>query len=122
MENIENTIYDEEKIGEVRIADDVVAVIAGIATMEVEGVAAMAGNITKDIIAKLGVKNLSKGVKVNVVDNTVTVYLAINIKYGYSVPKTSALVQEKVKNAIENMTGLTVVGVNISVAGVTTEN
>lgn len=121
MEKDNYTIYDSEKIGEVRIADDVVAVIAGIATMEIEGIASMAGNITKDIIAKLGMKNLSKGVKVEVIDGFVTVYLAVNIKYGYNVPETSALVQEKVKSSIENMTGLKVVGVHISIAGVTTE-
>lgn len=121
MEKGNYTIYDSEKIGEVRIADDVVAVIAGIATMEIEGIASMAGNITKDIIAKLGMKNLSKGVKVEVIDGLVTVYLAVNIKYGYNVPETSALVQEKVKSSIENMTGLKVVGVHISIAGVTTE-
>ncbi len=108
-------------IGEVQIADDVVAIIAGIAATEVQGVASMAGNITKEIISKLGMKNLSKGVKVTVSDSDVTVDVSINIAYGYSVPEVSMKVQEKVKTAIENMTGLFVKEVNIQIAGVAIE-
>lgn len=108
-------------IGSVQIADDVVAIIAGLAATEVKGVASMAGNITKEIVSKLGMKNLSKGVKVEVVAGEVTVQLAINIEYGYNVPQVSLKVQDRVKSAIENMTGLTVKEVNVSIAGVTLE-
>lgn len=111
----------EANVGEVKIADDVVAIIAGIAATEVEGVASMAGNITKEIISKLGMKNLSKGVKVNVEDASVIVELSLNIKYGYSVPEVSSNVQDKVKTSIENMTGLRVSEVNVQIAGVTVE-
>ena len=104
--------------GEVRIADEVVAIIAGLAATEVEGVASMAGNITNELVGKLGMKNLSRGVKVVVQENEVTVELSLNMSYGYSIPKTSAKVQEKVKSAIESMTGLSVVEVNIHIAGV----
>ena len=104
--------------GEVRIADEVVAIIAGLAATEVEGVASMAGNITNELVGKLGMKNLSRGVKVAVQENEVTVELSLNMSYGYSIPKTSAKVQEKVKSAIESMTGLSVVEVNIHIAGV----
>ena len=104
--------------GEVRIADEVVAIIAGLAATEVEGVASMAGNITNELVGKLGMKNLSRGVKVAVQENEVTVELSLNMRYGYSIPKTSAKVQEKVKSAIESMTGLSVVEVNIHIAGV----
>ena len=114
--------YIDEKIGEVRIADDVVAVIAGIATMEVDGVASMAGNITKDIISKISGKSLAKGVKVEMEENNVVVCLAINVRYGYNVPATSKKIQEKVKSSVENMTGLKVRKVNISIAGVVVEN
>lgn len=118
-----NTAYEKNKnIGEVRIADDVVAVISGIAAMEVDGIASMAGNITKDIIFKLGGKSLAKGVKVEMKEDSVVVYLAINIKYGYNVPATSKKIQEKVKSSVENMTGLTVSSVNVSIAGVVVEN
>ena len=108
--------------GIVQIADDVVAIIAGLAATEVKGVSSMAGNITKEIVAKLGMKNLSKGVKVEVSEGEVAVSLAINIEYGYNVPQVSLKVQEKVKSAIENMTGLTVTEVNISIAGVALED
>jgi uncharacterized alkaline shock family protein YloU len=111
-------LYEKDKIGEVRIADEVVAIIAGLAATEVEGVDSMAGNVTNGIVSRLGMKNLSKGVKVDVTEEHVSVDLALNIKYGYSIPATSEKVQDKVKSAIENMTGLTVLDVNIKVAGV----
>lgn len=70
------TIYDDEGIGTVQIADEVVAIIAGLAATEVDGVASMAGNITNELVSKLGMKNLSKGVKVDVLDGVVCVDLA----------------------------------------------
>ena len=111
----------ENTIGTVQIADDVVAIIAGLAATEVQGVSSMAGNITKEIISKLGVKNLSKGVKVTVEDGSVCVDVAINVEYGYSVTEVSYKVQDKVKTAIENMTGLNVTEVNVRIAGVSLE-
>lgn len=116
------TIQNETSMGEVKIADEVVAIIAALAATEVEGVASMAGNITNELISRLGMKNLSKGVKVDVLEGVVTVSLALNMKYNYSIVDVSAKVQEKVKNAVENMTGLEVADVNIRVAGVEMEN
>jgi len=113
--------YQVTGVGNVRIADDVLAVIASIATMEVDGVDSMAGNITKEIISKVSGKNLSKGVKVDVSGNEASVYLSINIKFGYSIPDISVKVQNKVKSAIENMTGIKVTNVHISYAGVAVE-
>lgn len=110
------------KIGEVQIADEVVAIIAGLAATEVEGVVSMNGNITNELVGKLGMKNLSKGVKVSFAPESVTVYLVLTLEYGYSIPKTSKQVQERVKLAIENMTGLTVSEVNVRIAGVNTNN
>ena len=81
----------------------------------------MEGNITKELVGKLGMKNLSKGVKVAVLDGIVNVDMTLNLDYGYSIVKTSKKVQEKVKASIENMTGLTVADVNIRIAGVTME-
>lgn len=112
------TIKTDENLGEVKIADEVVAIIAGLAATEVDGVASMAGNATRELVSKLGVKSLSKGVKVDVLEGIVTVSLALNLKYGYSIKTITAKVQEKVKTAIENMTGLEVADVNIRVAGV----
>ena len=115
------TIKTADGMGEIQVADEVIAVIAGLAATEVEGVASTAGNATKELISKLGVKSLSKGVTADILEGVVTVQVALNIKYGYSVMAVSAKVQEKVKTAIENMTGLTVADVNIRVAGVEVE-
>lgn len=111
-------LKDEENVGVVQIADDVVAMIASLATTEVEGVNAMAGNITNELMSKVGVKSLTKGVKVDVLDGNVTVDLAVSVVYGYNIPATCQQVQTKVKAAIENMTGLTCTDVNIRIVGV----
>lgn len=121
MEKDENqTGYTLENgnMGQVQIADEVVAIIAGLAATEVEGVASMAGNITNELVSKLGKKSLSKGIRVKVEDGIVNVNVALNIAYGYSVPKTCKKVQEKVKATIENMTGLEVEKVDIQIANV----
>ena len=125
MEKDENqTGYTLENgnMGQVQIADEVVAIIAGLAATEVEGVASMAGNITNELVSKLGKKSLSKGIRVKVEDGIVNVNVALNIAYGYSVPKTCKKVQEKVKAAIENMTGLEVEKVDIQIANVSISN
>jgi uncharacterized alkaline shock family protein YloU len=108
----------DDTLGEVRIADEVVAIIAGLAATEVEGVSSMAGNITNELVSKLGMKNLSKGIKVDVTEGVVRVDVALNIAFGYAIPEVSAKVQEKVKSAVENMTGLEVSNVNIRIAAV----
>ena len=112
----------EDNLGEVHVADEVVAIIAGLTATEVEGVASMAGNITNELVSKLGMKNLSKGVKVEVAEKTVSVEVALNISYGYSIPEVSEKVQEKVKSAIETMTGLSVAIVNVRIATVDMKN
>lgn len=111
-------LQEENNIGVVQIADDVVAMITSLAATEVEGVSAMAGNITNELMSKVGVKSLTKGVKVEVFGKTVVVDLAIMVEYGYNIPAISQKVQQKVKAAIENMTGLEVTDVNIRIAGV----
>ena len=111
-------LIEDEKKGTVHVADDVVAVIAGLAATEVKGVAAMAGNITNELMSKVGRKNLAKGVKVAVNGKRVKVALAIMMEYGYNIPGTCSKVQERVKSAIENMTGLTVTDVDIRIASV----
>jgi len=106
-------------IGEVMIADDVIATIVGLAATEVEGVYAMQGNLTKELVGKLGVKNLSKGVRVTLGED-VAVDISIQMCYGYSIPKTCKAIQERVKSALENMVGLSVSVVNVHVVGVDT--
>ena len=124
MAKDEGTIYsiqNEANLGDVKIADEVVAIIAALAATETDGVSSMAGNITNELISKLGKKKLSKGVKVDVLEGVVTVSLALNLKYNYSIVDVTAKVQERVKSDIENMTGLEVADINIRVAGVEME-
>ena len=111
-------LISDRESGKIQVADEVVAIIEGLAATEVEGVASMAGNITKDIIARLGMKNLSRGVRVEMSEGAVVVYLALNIAYGYAIPEVTANVQNKVKTAIQSMTGLEVSAVNIRIADV----
>ena len=108
----------DNTLGEVKIADEVVAVIAGLATTETDGVASMAGDISGDIISRLSMKKLVKGVKVEVIENHVIVDVAINVLYDTNIPSVSQKIQDKVKLAIENMTGLEVIEVNVKVIGI----
>lgn len=117
-ENRKTFNIKSDQLGEVKIADEVVAIIAGLATTEVEGVSSMAGNITNEIVSRLGMKNLSKGILVEVLDDEVKVDVAINIAYGYSIPEVSSKVQDRIKTTIETMTGLAVAVVNVRIASV----
>ena len=112
-------VLSEEVMGEVRIADSVVANIALLAAKETEGIFDTAGNAANEIMTMVGVKaaSTSRGVKIEIVDDVVSVELALVMQYGYNIPTTCKKVQEKVKNAIENMTGLEVADVKIRIAG-----
>lgn len=109
---------EETKIGTISIADDVVASIAGIAAIEVKGVSKLNGNITKDLASKLGKKNLANGVKIDIANGIVAVDLSVELEYGNSIRKVSEEIQLKVKQAVENMTGLKVSVVNVAVSGI----
>ncbi|NLL73708.1 MAG: Asp23/Gls24 family envelope stress response protein [Clostridiales bacterium] len=111
-------IHENGSVGEVQIADEVVASIAGLAATEVKGVSSTSGNVTNEIVGKFSKKNLAKGVKVSVSPDEVSVDMALTLDYGYGIAETAKQVQEKVKLAIENMTGLKVKEVNIRIAGV----
>ncbi len=118
MEKGTYVLKEDNSMGTVKIADDVVAMIASLAASEVEGVSAMVGNITNELMSKVGMTKLTKGVKVEITGREVRADIAVVLEYGYNIPATSQKVQEKVKTAIENMTGLTVSDVNIRIAGV----
>lgn len=111
-------IKTEDQIGEVIISEEVVAVIAGLAAMDVDGVASMAGNATRAQISKLGGKALAKGVRADILEGTTTIVLTLVLKYGYNIMDVSEKVQEKVKTTVESTAGLQVADVNIRVAGV----
>lgn len=118
------TIYENESLGDVRIADEVVAIIAGISAMDVDGVVSMAGSGTslqKEIISRLGNKVLSKGVRIHMEEGRVRADLSVVLDYGCSIPEVTAAIQDKVKSEIETMTGLEVEAVNVQVADVKLE-
>lgn len=113
-------IIDDEgmEYGSVKIANEVVAIIAGLAATEVDGVAGMSGGVTSGITEALGMKSLSKGVKVEVGEKECAIDLFVVINYGSRISEVAESIQENVKNAVETMTGLNVVEVNVSVQGV----
>lgn len=114
-------IKEDEK-GGVNIADEVVAIIAGLAATEVEGVSSLVGNLTNEVISKAGANKLAKGVKVLSTDeDKLAVRLSVNIAFGYEIPKICEQIQEKVKSAVESMTGLEVTSVDIKIATVSVE-
>ncbi|HHW11790.1 MAG TPA: Asp23/Gls24 family envelope stress response protein [Firmicutes bacterium] len=108
----------DEKNGSIRIANEVVGVIAGLAAMEVKGVYGMSGGMVDGITELLKKKNLSKGVRVEVGEKEAAIDLSIIVEYGTKIPEVAVAVQENVKRAIESMTGLTVVEVNVHIQGV----
>lgn len=114
-------ITEQKEYGSVRIADEVVAIVAGIATTEVAGVAGMSGGIVGGIAEILGAKNLTKGVKVEVGEKEAAIDLFIIVEYGVRIPDVCWDIQEKVKKAVESMTGLNVVEVNVHIQGVNIE-
>ena len=122
MANEKEIVKKETGLGSVRIADEVVSIIAGLAATEVEGIAGMSGGVAGGIAEMLGRKNFAKGVKVEVGEKEAAVDLYIIVKYGVRIPDVALAAQENVKRAIETMTGLAVVEVNIHVQGVAFPN
>ncbi|MTI94892.1 MAG: Asp23/Gls24 family envelope stress response protein [Firmicutes bacterium] len=114
----EQKVLSEHTYGSIKIADEVVSIIAGLATIEIEGVAGMSGGFVGGIAEMLGKRNLSKGVKVAVGEVETAVDLCLIVDYGINIPEVAEQVQKNVKQAIEGMTGLDVVQVNVHVQGV----
>lgn len=117
-ERTTHVVYEKDEHGQIVIADEAVAIIAGIAATEVKGVDSMYGGWSGEIISRMGIRDLSKGVSISIEDGHVSVKLSLNVRYGYSIPDVSRNVQDKVASAIESMTGLSVLDVNIRIAGV----
>lgn len=114
--NLEET--GRTPLGAIRIANEVVAVIAGLAATEIEGLAGMSGGLAGGFAEMLGHKNLAKGVRVEVGEKETAVDIFVIVKYGAKIPDVASRVQENVKHAIESMTGLKVLEVNVHVQGV----
>ena len=107
-----------DEVGSVKIADEVISIVAGLAATEVPGVAGMSGGLAGGIAELLGKKNFSKGVRVIVTGKTVTIEIYVIIEYGICIPEVAIAIQEKVKEAVESMTGFEVVAVDIHVQGI----
>lgn len=131
MEEENKEVMEQENNGEIalenntniKIADDVIAVIAGVAVAEVPGVAEMSGGFAGGISEVLsGKKNLSKGIKVESGEKETRIDVNIIVEYGTRIPDVAFEIQNKVKVAVEKMTGLKVVEVNVHVQGVSTQN
>ncbi|MFC4302645.1 Asp23/Gls24 family envelope stress response protein [Cohnella boryungensis] len=107
--------YERTDLGTIEIAPEVIEVIAGLATVEVDGVAGMSGGLSSGIAELLGRKNLSKGVKVEVGQREAAVDVSVIVQYGRKIPEISTEIQRNVKRSIESMTGLHVVEVNVHI-------
>ncbi|HAG08690.1 MAG TPA: Asp23/Gls24 family envelope stress response protein [Desulfotomaculum sp.] len=118
MEEKDVVKQEQTKLGSIKIADEVVKIIAGLAATEIDGVVGMSGGVVGGITEILGRKNLSKGIKVEVGEKETAIDLSMIISYGARIPEVAAHVQEKVKQEVEKMTGLNVVEVNVNVQGV----
>ncbi|WP_353892395.1 Asp23/Gls24 family envelope stress response protein [Proteinivorax hydrogeniformans] len=118
----EQNLLVNEGYGSIRIADEVVAVIAGIAATNIEGIAGMSGGVAGGIAEMIGRKNLSKGVKVSVGETETAIDIYIIVEYGVKIPEVTKNIQDEVKQSVENMTGLSVVEVNVHVVGVKVED
>jgi uncharacterized alkaline shock family protein YloU len=122
LEKREDTVTGlDSDVGVVKISEDVVSVIAGIAAGEVAGVTGMSGGLVGDMAEILGKKSLSKGVKVEVGEKEAAIDLFVVLDYGVRIPEVAQKIQENVKRSVEIMTGLDVVEVNIHVQGVSFE-
>lgn len=113
---------DKYDSGTIRIANEVVRIIAGIAASEVKGIVGMSGGVADGFAELLMKKNLAKGVKVEVGERQVAVDLFVIVEYGSKIPDMAYMVQENVKRAVESMTGLEVVEVNVHIQGVEFRN
>lgn len=116
MDNAKPEINNE--FGAIRIADEVVATVAGLAAADVEGVASMSGGWGTDLVEKLGRKSYGKGIKVEVIEEQTKIEIFIVVEFGYQIPDVAENVQKEVKMAVETMTGLTVSAVNVHIVGV----
>jgi len=113
-----NFVFEEDCQGSIRVSDEVVTIIAGLAASEVEGVAGMSGGITGGLAEKLGRKNLSKGIKAEVSEKEAIIDISVIVDYGAHIHEVARKIQNSVKGAVEKMTGLKVMQVNINVQGV----
>ena len=118
METKDEIQYEKaEKQGVIKISEEVVATIAGLAAAEVSGIAGMSGGLAGDLVEKFGRKNLSKGIKADVGDDEANIDINVIVDYGVNIHEVAVQLQNTVRSAVENMTGLDVVNVNVHIQG-----
>lgn len=122
MIELKNYISQSEEQGDIHISEEVICAISAAAAQEVEGVAGVSSTMGAELAERLGKRNLSKGVRVNMVEDKVNVTLSILLTYGNKIQKIGLEVQENVQNSIESMTGLEVSTVNVAIAGIVFPN
>ena len=118
MEKGENQVVIGGSLGSIKISEEVVKIIAGLATTEIKGVAGMSGGLAGGIAEMLGRKNLSKGVKAEVGEKETAIDISVIVEYGSNIQEVAIQIQNNVKNAVESMTGLKVKEVNVNIQGV----
>ena len=123
MSEMKEYISRADELGNIHISEDVLAVIAAAAALEVEGVHGLAANLGSDLVELLGgKKNLAKGIRIQVADQAVSVDISIVVKYGYLIPDVAKAVQDAVCSSMESMSSLTVTAVNVNVSGISLES
>ena len=123
MSEMKEYISRADELGNIHISEDVLAVIAAAAALEVEGVHSLAANLGSDLAELLGgKKNLAKGIRIQVAEQAVTVDISIIVKYGYLIPDVAKAVQDAVSSSVESMSSLTVAAVNVNVSGISVES
>ena len=123
MSEMKEYISRADELGNIHISEDVLAVIAAAAALEVEGVHSLAANLGSDLAELLGgKKNLAKGIRIRVAEQAVTVDISIIVKYGYLIPDVAKAVQDAVSSSVESMSSLTVAAVNVNVSGISLES
>ncbi len=123
MSEMKEYISRADELGNIHISEDVLAVIAAAAALEVEGVHGLAANLGSDLAELLGgKKNLAKGIRIQVADQAVSVDISIVVKYGYLIPDVAKAVQDAVCSSMESMSSLTVTAVNVNVSGISLES
>ncbi|MBN2260865.1 MAG: Asp23/Gls24 family envelope stress response protein [Clostridiales bacterium] len=115
---VEKEIVETNEIGQVHISNEVLEIITDISTKEVKGVKGLYGNITDDLAGIFSRKSHTKGILVEIVENSATINLNIVVDFGVKIPEVAWLVQENVKNAIESMTDIKVEAINVNIAGI----
>ena len=123
MSEMKEYISRADELGNIHISEDVLAVIAAAAALEVEGVHGLAANLGSDLAELLGgKKNLAKGIRIQVADQAVSVDISIVVKYGYLIPDVAKAVQDAVCSSMESMSSLTGTAVNVNVSGISLES